>query len=506
MGGPGDPANSRESAPTAHTADDRHPTASSGDPAKAINPPPGPSSPASPPPPGSPAQSEEKAPVVYKNRYIVKGSALAATPLPKLGRRLHNYVQALSPDQDQSHQYATGGVVLKVRGETYYQLTVKCRLRLYGSGRAPEEATYSEEDLVHCSLDIGRQSGGYEEDAAAADSSDSEDEAAIATPASGSPRSLSRAGEDADEDTTEGACQASPESTGKATTDSTSPSALGARENDDTERGVHHHHLQHMKARLPMSAIPGGGANQLVITNLPDDTTQEEMEEIFSKLRGFKSLALAPISEGTIALVWYENASAASSALYQVFGTPIIGNLDDEGFRRSMIRDIMGADGLEYLKWFVFDHGPNAVLDYALHEIKHEHVVALGEDLNRVPVPSPTPLRISRIGEVGIEEHRVIAITASAGAIRGLLTPSPILYQRPGTSRKQKIYQVQLEAASAEGDSGSAVVDEETGCLYGHIILRNPTATTVYITPAVDVFADIRQNLGPDLTLASPFA
>ncbi len=145
--------------------------------------------------------------------------------------------------------------------------------------------------------------------------------------------------------------------------------------------------------------------------------------------------------------------------------------------------------------------GPRAILDYALIRIERESVAALGDGLNKVHTPNP--ICIYKISKISSEEKRIVAITSSTGPVHGILIPGGISYRQRATSSFQRIYQVKLEAVPKKGDCGSAVVDKDTGNLYGHIILGDTTTGLAYILPAVDIVKDISRSLKTAVILAT---
>lgn len=296
----------------------------------------------------------------------------------------------------------------------------------------------SSADLSYCSLD--RQSD--EDDS---DISDSEDEVGITSRGSGSPRSVSNTDEDSDGYTTQGCSLVSDQIAQGGCQASSESMEQAAETANPTAPGVrdlgtqhgNHHYLQHLEVPPIIPADQTPPCNALCIGSLPVDTSVDELKDVSSKLR--------------------------------------------------------------YAGYILSQDGPTATLDYAFVPVECDLVRGLGQELNKVP--TQTPLHVTNVGKVSPEERRVIAVTASVGPVRGLLAPSAIIYKGRGTPKYQRIYQVQLDIAPREGDCGSAVVDEETGSLYGHIILGNPTACLAYIVPAIDVFEDIRQSLAAAVTI-----
>jgi hypothetical protein len=148
--------------------------------------------------------------------------------------------------------------------------------------------------------------------------------------------------------------------------------------------------------------------------------------------------------------------------------------------------------------------GPNRGLDYILIPIARDIVddiashpnifnrdrVAVLQDDGRRGIP------ISGIASIRGEEKQVIVATCSGGVTNGVLMPGAI-YSRTGPpSSFQKLYAVKLSGTIELGDSGSAVIDEKTGELYGHIVRGVPGTATAYVVAATEVFDDIRQRIG----------
>ncbi|KAG6366565.1 hypothetical protein INS49_000743 [Diaporthe citri] len=65
----------------------------------------------------------------------------------------------------------------------------------------------------------------------------------------------------------------------------------------------------------------------------------------------------------------------------------------------------------------------------------------------------------------------------------------------------QNLMAVRLSSSIKPGDSGSAVLDANTGCLYGHITLGSAPDTIAYMVPSIDTFTGIVAAFGKLPTL-----
>lgn len=87
------------------------------------------------------------------------------------------------------------------------------------------------------------------------------------------------------------------------------------------------------------------------------------------------------------------------------------------------------------------------------------------------------------------------------GLIPGCIFPDATSYKIPGFTRLQKLLTVHLEGFLRRGDSGSAVVDADTGVWYGQIILGSPGNSLAYCVRSPDILADITGKIGQILML-----
>ncbi|KAK8863245.1 hypothetical protein PGQ11_009480 [Apiospora arundinis] len=131
-------------------------------------------------------------------------------------------------------------------------------------------------------------------------------------------------------------------------------------------------------------------------------------------------------------------------------------------------------------------------LDYVLLPLRVRPV-----DANMARVKdrsSASELYTKTVMDIPPRPWKVVAVTGSSGALHGTLLPGPAYLRAANSHFIQKLYIVQLQGTVVEGDSGSAVLDEETGGLYGHIVRGCPNTGTVYIGPAGPIFDDLKRR------------
>ncbi len=151
-------------------------------------------------------------------------------------------------------------------------------------------------------------------------------------------------------------------------------------------------------------------------------------------------------------------------------------------------------------------------LDYAMVPLVRSGEAPSGEQMERWRVNTITlggedssrTMQIRRVSHIGSEERKIIAITGSRGVTRGVLLPAPLYFRTAALPRFQALYSVHLQGSTARGDSGSAVVDEVTGDLYGHIVRGTPGSRTAYIIAAVEVVEDLGRKTRSSIQLAVP--
>jgi hypothetical protein len=138
-------------------------------------------------------------------------------------------------------------------------------------------------------------------------------------------------------------------------------------------------------------------------------------------------------------------------------------------------------------------------LDYALIEITNLNL----RTFNQVPLDLNTLLYPENVATSLPQNCNVLAITGSTGAIKGFISRTPSYAVLPGSKKSQELWTIQLQGKLAIGDSGSWVIDAETGGLLGHIISGNPQTGAAYVVPAHNVLEHVHQRFSLWLDLAT---
>ncbi|KAK1482880.1 hypothetical protein CABS01_02616 [Colletotrichum abscissum] len=89
--------------------------------------------------------------------------------------------------------------------------------------------------------------------------------------------------------------------------------------------------------------------------------------------------------------------------------------------------------------------------------------------------------------------EKKILIVGDGGSIRtGDLPPGTTLFKRTGLNSFQHLQIVRLIGSNfVFGDSGGAVLDQESGAFYGHVVSGSPGTGIGYLVPATEVFQDL---------------
>ena len=159
-------------------------------------------------------------------------------------------------------------------------------------------------------------------------------------------------------------------------------------------------------------------------------------------------------------------------------------------------------DFLGKLAWLSDTSNPNSP-DYALVELEKAYF----EGRNEVPCQpngSQRFLQVRRSAEDGPRDVNVITMTSSSGFMTGTLCATASYVRFPNQRSLQELYPVLLDGKLADGDCGSGVVDRATGLLYGHIVAGTAGTGLTYIVSAKDVFQDIKEKMGGDVSLIPP--
>ncbi|OTB05094.1 hypothetical protein M426DRAFT_10937 [Hypoxylon sp. CI-4A] len=89
--------------------------------------------------------------------------------------------------------------------------------------------------------------------------------------------------------------------------------------------------------------------------------------------------------------------------------------------------------------------------------------------------------------------QNVVVVTSSKGPIWGTLIPGPISCRPRRELNIQKVFQVWLSSTVVEGDCGSAVIDSQTGDLYGHLVFGGGSPIAYFVS-ASEIFQDISKR------------
>ncbi|XHG03929.1 hypothetical protein AWENTII_007214 [Aspergillus wentii] len=136
-------------------------------------------------------------------------------------------------------------------------------------------------------------------------------------------------------------------------------------------------------------------------------------------------------------------------------------------------------------------------LDYLLIEIRdgslqtRNHLASSEAPYNR--------LSVNKLGQFS-GDNKVVLVITSRGFLKGELMTAPSWIRLPQATKSQKIYLLRLNSHINSGDSGSWVVDESSGELYGHIVAGDAGTDTAYIISAIDVFEDIGVKCNQSVT------
>jgi hypothetical protein len=136
---------------------------------------------------------------------------------------------------------------------------------------------------------------------------------------------------------------------------------------------------------------------------------------------------------------------------------------------------------------FIYDHD----LDYAITQKPAS--TSVNSDSNYHPSLQELIQRTS----LKPEDTQVTAITTSNGRIEGSLSGTPSFIRLPHATRFQEVWTVHFDGQLALGDSGSLVVDANTGRIFGHIVAGGLSSGVAYIMPAFKVIEHIMLSLGP---------
>ncbi|KAG8525747.1 uncharacterized protein KY384_000507 [Bacidia gigantensis] len=106
---------------------------------------------------------------------------------------------------------------------------------------------------------------------------------------------------------------------------------------------VRHQQFQrtHMPPVNPADQNPP--CNTLYIGNLPIDTSEDELKQMFSRCRGYKRLCFRTKSNGPMCFVEFEDISFATKALNDLYGIPLHNSGNRGGIRVSFSKNPLGV-------------------------------------------------------------------------------------------------------------------------------------------------------------------
>lgn len=99
-----------------------------------------------------------------------------------------------------------------------------------------------------------------------------------------------------------------------------------------------------------------------------------------------------------------------------------------------------------------------------------------------------------------------VVVATPYSHLTGFVLPGNTRVKMHGFDGFQNLLAVRLSSSIKPGDSGSAVLDANTGCLYGHITLGSAPDTIAYMVPSIDTFTEIVALFGklPTLKIEPP--
>ncbi|KAK2075329.1 hypothetical protein P8C59_009463 [Phyllachora maydis] len=119
---------------------------------------------------------------------------------------------------------------------------------------------------------------------------------------------------------------------------SMSPTVMG---NSAAQMGFNQHYrTHHYPPANPADQNPP--CNTLYVGNLPIDTSEEELKAMFSKCRGYKRLCFRTKQNGPMCFVEFEDVSAATKALHELYGHPLHNSVKG-GIRLSFSKNPLGV-------------------------------------------------------------------------------------------------------------------------------------------------------------------
>ena len=120
-----------------------------------------------------------------------------------------------------------------------------------------------------------------------------------------------------------------------------SPSGMGKYGPNASYQMANHYHQRHNYPPVnPADQNPP--CNTLYVGNLPIDTSEDELKNMFSKQRGYKRLCFRTKQNGPMCFVEFEDVSFATKALNELYGHPLHNSLKG-GIRLSFSKNPLGV-------------------------------------------------------------------------------------------------------------------------------------------------------------------
>jgi hypothetical protein len=108
---------------------------------------------------------------------------------------------------------------------------------------------------------------------------------------------------------------------------------------------------------------------------------------------------------------------------------------------------------------------------------------------------------ITRVGIIGKEDMSVMAVMRR-GLVRGSLTATPAYICLRGQVDFQLVYPARLRTIAADGDCGSAIVDQDGHSFYGHVVAGGLGSNIFYLVPATETVQSIQAQTGMEVKLS----
>lgn len=131
-------------------------------------------------------------------------------------------------------------------------------------------------------------------------------------------------------------------------------------------------------------------------------------------------------------------------------------------------------------------------LDYLMIKLTAE-ASGPNQELNQVTIDELSKSRsiqVDDIASVKTDVTSILAIT-SRGPIPGDIVSDSMSFKAGGSSSFQQLLTVLLSKGLREGDSGSAIIDSQTGHFYGHVVLGVDGDCVAYVLPSPSIMAKI---------------